>query len=213
MENLEKIVYVVGGDRQTEEMFFNRDWSVTGSFEKFLNAYKKHPFSLVVFTGGEDVSPCVYGEENVGSGPCDFKRDCEEVTLYTIFSKLNVPMAGICRGGQLLNVLNGGKMIQHLGYYLSGYATCRDMDRKSYKVLVDHHQGIIRNVEKSINLLELPVGPDPTASYACYYPDLTVSYACYYPETKSLCFQPHPEWGHEPTEELFFKYIDEFFLN
>jgi hypothetical protein len=35
-------------------------------------------------------------------------------------------------------------------------------------------------------------------------------YAIFYPQTKSLCFQPHPEWGHKGTEDYFFKLLDEY---
>lgn len=157
---------------------------------------------VVVFTGGADVSPYIYGEEPEGARGCDPKRDEyeKEIFDYCVSSESRYPsMVGICRGGQLLNVLNGGKMIQHLGRTISGFV-CDDEDRVLH---VDHHQGMLINVAEGELLsflhpnIELPV-------------DETPDYAIYYPATKSLCFQPHPEWGHKGTEDYFFELIDEY---
>jgi hypothetical protein len=157
---------------------------------------------LVAFLGGTDVSPEIYGEER---GPHtqapDKQRDEIEIKLYKKF--LDIPKVGICRGGQLLNVLNGGKMIQHLGKCVSGDVMMFDavFDRGLVEVRVDHHQG-------------MRVGWDKISSDIAWLDEEMVDspdYVGFYEKTKSLCFQPHPEWGHKGTEDYFFELIERYF--
>lgn len=69
----------------------------------------------VLFTGGVDVHPQHFGEHpRRGLGAVDEVRDAFEIALYHAAKKLGLPMFGICRGVQLLNVLEGGTLIQHL---------------------------------------------------------------------------------------------------
>ncbi len=68
---------------------------------------------LVCFTGGSDVSPELYGHRNLESG-CNKARDEKEVLIFEMAKKHGIPMTGICRGSQFLNVMCGGTMVQHL---------------------------------------------------------------------------------------------------
>lgn len=191
---MSKKVLVLKGDsyKAVGSMFENHGYDVVYSTDG-----PRTP-DLIVFTGGSDVSPYIYGEEPDGARGCDPVRDEFEKSIYEAHAG-TVPMVGICRGGQLLNVLNGGKMIQHLGKTISG--DVRDDEDRVLRV--DHHQGMLIDVAEGELLsflhpnIELPV-------------DETPDYAIYYPATKSLCFQPHPEWGHKGTEDYFFQLIDEY---
>jgi len=70
-----------------------------------------------VLTGGVDVHPSFYnGEKNYNNSPGSFEpeRDVFEEKIYR-YSQLNyLPVLAICRGMQLINVLQGGKLIQDL---------------------------------------------------------------------------------------------------
>lgn len=69
----------------------------------------------VLFTGGVDLHPALYGEEpRRGLGVVDETRDAFEVALYRAAREAGKPTFGICRGFQLINVLEGGSLIQHL---------------------------------------------------------------------------------------------------
>lgn len=76
-------------------------------------------FSLVLFTGGEDISPFLYQDESP-KGYCQINpaRDLFEQEIFEMALKHNVLMTGICRGVQFLNVMAGGRMMHHL----SGHA-------------------------------------------------------------------------------------------
>jgi gamma-glutamyl-gamma-aminobutyrate hydrolase PuuD len=70
----------------------------------------------LVLPGGPDVSPELYGAvphpRTVGS--C-LTRDVQELSLLRGALALDLPVLGICRGAQLLNVAHGGTLDQHLG--------------------------------------------------------------------------------------------------
>jgi len=69
----------------------------------------------VVFTGGSDIDPELYGEE---AHPETFgihrMRDDAELALLRAALERDMPVLGICRGVQILNVGLGGDLHQHL---------------------------------------------------------------------------------------------------
>lgn len=70
----------------------------------------------VVLTGGSDVNPERYGREDA-SDVCtgiDIDRDALETTVFELATTNSVPILGICRGLQMINVLRGGTLIPHL---------------------------------------------------------------------------------------------------
>ncbi len=66
----------------------------------------------LLLTGGYDLNPMLYGEKNLHSEHIDDFRDDKELELIRIFSELNKPILGICRGLQVLNVAFDGTLIQ-----------------------------------------------------------------------------------------------------
>lgn len=68
--------------------------------------------SGLVLTGGEDVNPAYYGKVDESSR-CSMspKRDTLELALIKKALDLKIPIVGICRGQQLLNVSQGGTLI------------------------------------------------------------------------------------------------------
>lgn len=69
----------------------------------------------VLFAGGEDVDPSTYGASPAPQlGLTDVARDAFEVELVRRALDADVPVLGICRGQQLLNVALGGTLVQHV---------------------------------------------------------------------------------------------------
>ncbi len=69
----------------------------------------------LLLTGGEDVDPARYGatpHEKLGT--IDARRDENELALITEARARDLPILGICRGIQVLNVAFGGTLIQDL---------------------------------------------------------------------------------------------------
>lgn len=68
-----------------------------------------------LFTGGQDVSPSVYGQtKQKWCGECCKERDTMEALLFQRVLELDKPILGICRGIQLINALMGGSLYQDL---------------------------------------------------------------------------------------------------
>ena len=68
---------------------------------------------LVLFTGGEDVSPSMYDEPK-GKYTYDNRlRDEYEQKEFHRALEMGKKMIGICRGSQFLCVMSGGKLVQH----------------------------------------------------------------------------------------------------
>ncbi|MFF5480583.1 gamma-glutamyl-gamma-aminobutyrate hydrolase family protein [Streptomyces sp. NPDC012935] len=69
----------------------------------------------LVIAGGPDVEPVRYGAEpHPRTGPPAPERDAWELALIDAALAAGVPLLGICRGMQLLNVALGGTLVQHL---------------------------------------------------------------------------------------------------
>lgn len=69
----------------------------------------------VLFTGGVDVHPANFGQEpSRDLGRVDTDRDRFELALYRSARDRGLPILGVCRGHQLINVAEGGSLHQHL---------------------------------------------------------------------------------------------------
>ncbi|MEU6357360.1 gamma-glutamyl-gamma-aminobutyrate hydrolase family protein [Streptomyces sp. NPDC047072] len=69
----------------------------------------------LVIAGGPDVEPVHYGaERDPRTGPPARRRDAWELALIDAALAARVPLLGICRGMQLLNVALGGTLVQHI---------------------------------------------------------------------------------------------------
>ncbi len=90
----------------------------------------------VLLTGGADVDPGRYGEAPDGNGSYEPERDAVELALVEGSLAAGVPMLGICRGMQVLNVATGGNLEQdvppHSCYEL-------DPDVAVHRVTFDEH--------------------------------------------------------------------------
>jgi putative glutamine amidotransferase len=69
----------------------------------------------LVLTGGADVDPANYGQEaEDGLGAIEPDRDAWEIRLLAAARAKGIPVLAICRGLQLVNVVFGGTLRQHV---------------------------------------------------------------------------------------------------
>ncbi|MGW0625148.1 gamma-glutamyl-gamma-aminobutyrate hydrolase family protein [Streptomyces sp. NPDC002758] len=100
----------------------------------------------LVIAGGPDVEPVRYGaERDARTGPPARARDAWELALVEAALAAGLPLLGICRGMQLLNVALGGTLLQH----------------------IDGHAGVIGQFGRH------PVKPVPGSRYAAVVPEET----------------------------------------
>jgi len=68
-----------------------------------------------LLTGGQDVSPSLYGEEKSSAcGEVNLERDAMDSYILKIAVEKDKPVLGICRGIQLMNAAFGGTLYQDL---------------------------------------------------------------------------------------------------
>jgi putative glutamine amidotransferase len=69
----------------------------------------------LILTGGADIDPATYGAEpdphTKGTVP---ERDRFEIALTRGALERDLPLLGVCRGMQVMNIARGGTLIQHL---------------------------------------------------------------------------------------------------
>ncbi|BBL80543.1 hypothetical protein RxyAA322_23970 [Rubrobacter xylanophilus] len=71
--------------------------------------------ALVLTGGAGDIDPALYGQRpHPETGPIQPGRDAFELSLARAAVERDMPVLGICRGMQLLNVAFGGSLEQHL---------------------------------------------------------------------------------------------------
>ncbi len=69
----------------------------------------------LVLAGGADVDPARYGaDRSPRTGPAATDRDDAELALLAAALERDLPVLAVCRGLQLLTVLRGGTLVQHL---------------------------------------------------------------------------------------------------
>lgn len=152
----------------------------------------------VLFAGGDDIHPSLYGEEKrpeCGSGSDE--RDRSELSYVTAWDRTDLPCLGICRGIQALNVFLGGTLWQDIPSQVPGTVT--------------HAGGAVHAIRPvSGTLLENLFGKtDPVSvnSYhhqavrtcapsvfpAAYAEDGIVEAVCFRNHPNALAVQYHPE--------------------
>lgn len=174
----------------------------------------------LVLTGGDDIDPTLYGEQilndTVKPAP---ERDAGEPRLLRMAEEKDLPILGICRGAQIMNVYFGGTLYQDIPAQLSTsvkhsmekpyHRTCHDClvtpgsplaawtGKEVIQVNSHHHQAV------------KAVAPGLEAMGSCS--DGVVE-AIWKPDAKFICaVQWHPEkiWDmEESSARIFEAFID-----
>tara|TARA_B100000287_G_C20647690_1_gene785739 strand:- start:1287 stop:2024 length:738 start_codon:yes stop_codon:yes gene_type:complete len=66
----------------------------------------------IILTGGEDINPLEYNDTTnlKVCGPINYSRDTLERKLFDFALKNKIPLMGVCRGMQMMNVASGGTL-------------------------------------------------------------------------------------------------------
>ena len=109
---------------------------------------------LVVFTGGSDVNPSMYGENVLSETHVDLERDKADNALYEICFNNRIPMIGICRGLQFLWVKMGGKLYQDINGHNDGEHEITYFETNTrYLASSVHHQSAFPTTVPGMRLL------------------------------------------------------------
>ena len=119
-------------------------------------------------SGGADIDPARYGQPNRGSRDIEPDRDALEARAWAAAAAHDLPVLGVCRGLQAINVFSGGSLLQHVaghegagwqigvpathplrvvaGTRLAGLLDAqRTVDNEPLVVNAFHHQGILES--------------------------------------------------------------------
>jgi putative glutamine amidotransferase len=113
----------------------------------------------LLLTGGTDIDPARYGRPNTGSVDVEPERDALEADAWAAAATRELPVLGICRGFQAINVFTGGSLVQDLeGHSGPGWSTgparmhpiriepdgflARALANGAESVNTYHHQGV-----------------------------------------------------------------------
>lgn len=106
---------------------------------------------IVIFTGGVDVDPALYGEEAHKSVRFNEGRDTDDINLFLLCQEHGIPMFGVCRGAQFLHVMMGGKLYQDVDNHYGDHPIYDRINKRMIdKVSSVHHQMVIENNDMEI---------------------------------------------------------------
>lgn len=204
-------VYIVGAEYGYKEMFQSAGWEIEESWSSA---------DLIQFTGGSDVSPALYGQDMHSKTSTSPFRDKGEEIMFLMSLQAKKPMAGICRGGQFLNVMCGGDLWQDVNNHAlaTNHVATDKRSGETFDVSSTHHQMMRPNRHAETIL----VASEATKFERC---NLTGTQnreilvidtdhedieALYYREENVFCFQPHPEFLEcSDLAVRYFDYIEE----
>lgn len=207
-------VYIVGGhDTSFINMFHDFHWDVVDSI--------KHA-DMVQFTGGEDITPFLYDQAPHPRTHANMVRDKKEAIIFQVCLAQGKPMAGVCRGGQFLNVMCGGSMWQDVDNH-SGvdHVVFDTLYNRQYMASSTHHQQMIAsplgliigtaNVSRRRERMPRETGKSPDINWHPNPKDVEV---VFYEKQKCFCFQPHPELpGYRDLANVYKIYLDDLLFS
>jgi GMP synthase-like glutamine amidotransferase len=201
-----KYVYIISGNAQYTALFASLGYSRVSEMDGA---------DLVVFTGGEDVTPSLYGDKAHAQTYNSTDRDAQETRLFKAALERHIPMVGICRGAQFLNVMSGGRMYQHVTGHLGDHDLVDQTTGDNILVSSTHHQMMmpsdkaiilaVANLEGSREWYDGQVAKRDISN--------TDYEVVYYPNTNALCFQPHPEFvarQYQGMRKYFTELVEHF---
>lgn len=146
MKNIKKI-YVVGGANHYAQRIENHELT-----DDLSTA------DIVMFTGGEDVDPSLYGCEKHRTTYSNIARDLYE---KEIFEKIRPDqlVVSICRGSQFTCIMNGGLLVQNCTNHAIRHTHRITNGDKIFDITSTHHQ-----MQYPYNLPK----EDYTVLYTCY---------------------------------------------
>jgi len=180
---------------------------------------------LIVFTGGPDISPEIYGQTKLPGVHVNIERDKKELAIYQKYKDL--PKVGICRGGQLLNVLCGGNLWQDINKHYNDHEVINLLSTGKYEagesifMTSSHHQmmipgsgaeviAIAQNASGDKGIATVHKSSDANLKPTPYDPEVI-----WYEKEKTLCFQGHPEYLNTRTSrdscDYFFNLMNYFY--
>lgn len=175
--------------------------------------------SLVIFTGGADISPALYGEPTHATTYPQAVRDDEDQHNFIKATSMGIPILGICRGAQLLCALTGGLLWQNISKHQGDHNIT---NKETGEIIVTnsvHHQAMRPSQEAIIHWESthecLGTRWDHATKKFITEDVKTVAEIITIPRIKAVAVQGHPEFDHQnlrllPFRSAVFKLVNSF---
>lgn len=97
----------------------------TGNYARYVASASAEPIVTLsmgevacchglLLPGGGDITPAFFGEKNDGSRNIDTELDILQLQAAELAMRKSMPVFGICKGMQIINVSLGGTLVQNL---------------------------------------------------------------------------------------------------
>lgn len=127
----------------------------------------------IILTGGEDINPLEYNDTvNIKvCGPINYQRDTLERKLFDFAFANKIPLIGVCRGMQMMNVASGGSLYGDIPTEIGNSVIHRNNGEVYHEIALDdtstlifpigkdtfmvnswHHQGL-KEVSKNLRVI------------------------------------------------------------
>ncbi|MBS8242115.1 peptidase C26 [Marinobacter lipolyticus] len=103
--------------RSLAHRLINLGLKLHGARTHYIRPGSKVDVSLLdglVLSGGTHVDPSLYGQRSTVTARYDARRDQTDQRLLAEAQRLRLPVLGICRGAQFINVFHGGSLCQNV---------------------------------------------------------------------------------------------------
>lgn len=185
--------------------------------------------AAVVFSGGADIDPAFYNEDDNGVCHTSASHDAlDRAVLDAIADYPSIKKMGTCRGAQLLWAVNGGKLHQHIpNHHGDHVSTIVRLNRSAilemrkpcmtyplpttFHINSIHHQAVDWESWYPVAHYE---GRPPIALQVGEAHEQTAIEAWAMPDAQCLGFQWHPEWMDPDSDAIgWFNNVVRCFVN
>ena len=148
-----------------------------------------------ILPGGSDINPYYYNEINEGKSNINFIDDIIDFKILDYATTNKIPLLGICRGHQVINVYFGGSLYQDISNHQEAHFIT--YKNRKYYVNSTHHQAI-KNI--GYNLTPIFVSNNIIESFT-------------HKSFPIIGVQWHPERMNDLTSSFIFKYFKKLVIN
>lgn len=180
------------------------------------NYFDNFDIKRIVLSGGGDINPELYSQKTTYSKDVCSERDSTEKKLLEIAIERKIPVFGICRGMQFINVFFGGSLNQKIADYtklkhvgethpvkITEKGLVDILGEKGFKVNSYHNRGIFEN-NLSKQLRVFAIAPDSLIE-GLYHPLYPIAGVQWHPERDKEQIENRKIVEAFMNEKLFWK--------
>lgn len=178
---------------------------------------------IVIFAGGADVDPQLYGQKPHAKTHTNPKRDEEEMGIYQKCLDEGIPMIGVCRGAQFGWVMRGGALYQDVDGHMGAHSMTDIVSGEIIERVSSVHHQMCRPFPADYKgATDLTIIGITQRSYKRYYQQELFETggshedieAYFFKDNCFLGVQGHPEYaGYDKYTNWFLRQVEQYIIN